>query len=96
IGASIGPILTGALMTQAAGGFAISLLISLLGMAVFTGWRILIDPPVPALDRTPYTPLDQTSPLASELDPRTPAADSSPELSEILTPDVADLPAATS
>jgi MFS family permease len=74
IGAAIGPVLTGIFMTFSEHGFSYSLLASLLGLALFTGFRVLIDPPVPEQDRTPYSALDQNSPVATDLDPRVPDA----------------------
>jgi MFS family permease len=94
IGAAVGPVLTGGLMSLFEHGFSYGLLASLLGLAMFTGFRVLIDPPVPEQDRTPYSAMDQSSPIATDLDPRVPDADEEIADADLLTPDVADLPAA--
>jgi len=94
IGAAIGPIVTGAVMSWTANGFGLSLLVMLLSLTVFTLVRIMMDPPVPKSDRTTYAPMDQTSAVGMDLDPRTPDTDEiGPDTDEQPTPPVSELPA---
>lgn len=75
IGASIGPLLCGAIMhVLPIRGFPIALGLVTIGLAVFTGIRIRRDPPVPPQDRGSFVAVDQSSPGGIDL-PHRPAAD---------------------
>ncbi|MEZ5738170.1 MAG: MFS transporter [Burkholderiaceae bacterium] len=78
IGAAIGPVLTGAAMTWTGAGFPIALATMVLAMTIFTVARIRIDPPVLAQDKTLFAPIEQTSAVAMDLDPRTPTVEPDP------------------
>jgi MFS family permease len=76
IGAAIGPMLAGALMSLAgARSFPLCLAALLVILASLTAWRIRRDQPVPVTERTEFMPLHGTSPAAPEMDPRVPHED---------------------
>ncbi len=72
LGSAVGPVLTGAAISAMPGGFALSLALMALVLAVFTGVRIWLDDPVPVQDKTVFAPMEQGSSVAMDLDPRSP------------------------
>ncbi|TVO58919.1 MFS transporter [Denitromonas halophila] len=72
-GAVIGPVLAGGIIT-AAGARAFPLVLAgmLVGLALFTAWRIRRDAPVPDAELTEFLAVHRTSVMAMEMDPRTP------------------------
>lgn len=81
VGAATGPVITGAMISNLSGGFTMSLSLMALALAVFTLIRIRLDKPVPVQDKSVFAPMDQASPVAMDMDPR--------------SPDVVDLPLET-
>ncbi len=79
IGAAAGPLLCGLVMNALdARGFPVAIGTVTVALAVFTAARIRRDPPVPPDARSAFVPVDQSSPVAMELDPRTPARPARP------------------
>lgn len=72
VGSAIGPIATGAMISNLSDGFTTSLSLMALALAVFTLVRIRLDKPVPAQDKSVFAPMDQASPVSMDLDPRSP------------------------
>ena len=76
LGAAIGPMGTGALMSLT-GPRALPLILAglLLGLVALTVWRILRDAPVAEDERTEFMPVHRTSLAATDMDPRIPHAE---------------------
>jgi len=73
IGAALGPMLVGGLMTLlGTRSFPLCLASMLVVLASLTAWRMRRDEPVPTTERTEFMPLHGTSPMATEIDPRVP------------------------
>jgi len=71
IGATLGPLLIGALMYGlGTTSFPILLAVFLLLLASYTRYRIGADPAVPAAERTEFVPITRTSIEVLEMDPR--------------------------
>lgn len=71
IGATLGPLLIGAVMQVLhASVFPLVLALLLVVLAIYARHRIKVDPAVPAEDRSEFVPMTRTSPVAMELDPR--------------------------
>ena len=72
VGAAAGPMVTGAAMSLWSAGFPAMLAGIAIAMTLFTLWRIRVDPPVPVEERGVFAPVELTSTVAMDLDPRTP------------------------
>lgn len=71
IGASIGPLFAGLIMSlTGAGGLFYFLALVFGGFMLFALWHIRVTPPVPAADRSVFMPMTRTSHTALDLDPR--------------------------
>lgn len=71
IGAIVAPMIMGVLMRGfGPGAFPIAMASLCIVLAVFCAWRIRIEPPVPVADRGPFVPVNESSPAAAQLDPR--------------------------
>ncbi|MBT0960005.1 MFS transporter [Denitromonas iodatirespirans] len=76
-GAVIGPVAAGGVMSAlGARSFPLVLVGMLVVLALFTLWCIRRDAPVPEADRTAFLPVNRTSAMAMEMDPRTPDSSS--------------------
>lgn len=72
-GAVIGPVVAGGVMSAVgARSFPLVLVAMSLALALFTLWRIRRDAPVPDAELTEFLPVNRTSAMAMEMDPRTP------------------------
>lgn len=73
IGAAVGPIMAGGIMSLAGPrSLPLILAVQLLVLLLLTAWRIRRDAPVAPADRTGFMPLHRTSPAATDMDPRIP------------------------
>jgi len=71
IGAIVAPVVIGVLMrTLGPGAFPLAMASLCALLAAFCFWRIRIEPPVPVVDREPFVPVNESSPAAVQLDPR--------------------------
>ena len=71
IGAIVAPVVMGVLMRSfGPGAFPIAMASLCFILAVFCIWRIRIESPVPVADRGPFVPINEASPAAAHLDPR--------------------------
>ncbi len=71
IGAIVAPMVLGVLMRQfGPGAFPLAMALLCVLLALFCFWRIRIEPPVPVMDREPFVPVNESSPAAVQLDPR--------------------------
>jgi MFS family permease len=71
VGATIGPIVASALMEAVgAAGLFLFTAVSAIGLALFALWRLRTRPPVPAEEKTPFTPGPGAAMMLAELDPR--------------------------
>ncbi len=71
IGATLGPLLIGAIMQALhASVFPLVLALLLVALAIYARHRIKVDPAVPADERSEFVPMTRTSPVAMALDPR--------------------------
>ena len=74
IGASIGPLICGAIMQLLdSRGFPVALGLVSVALAAFCALRVRRDPPVPPASRGAFVPVDQSSPGTIEPAPRAPA-----------------------
>lgn len=72
-GAAIGPVLTGAIMSQLGNlMLPISMAVMAIILAVFVAWRIRVKNAVPDAELTAFVPVNRTSAMAMDMDPRTP------------------------
>ncbi len=71
IGASLGPLFAGLIMSlTGAGGLFYFLALVLGGFVLFAVWHIRVTPPAPSADRSVFIPMTRTSHAALDLDPR--------------------------
>src|SRR5690606_34406889 len=71
IGAIVAPMVMGVLMRSfGPGAFPIAMSSLCAMLAAFCIWRIRIESPVPVADRGPFVPINESSPAAAHLDPR--------------------------
>ncbi len=72
-GAAVGPVLTGAIMSQLGNlMLPISMAVMAIILAVFVAWRIRVKNAVPDAELTVFVPVNRTSAMAMDMDPRTP------------------------
>ncbi len=72
IGSATGPIITGAALAALDNGFPIALASMALLLALFTIRCLIRDAPVPESEKTVFAPMETVSPVAMDLDPRSP------------------------
>lgn len=73
VGAMAGPVLAGGVMSMlGARTLPLVLAAMLVGLVFFTLWRIRRDAPVPDEELSEFLPVQRTSAMAMEMDPRTP------------------------
>src|SRR5690606_37496944 len=71
IGAIVAPVAMGVMMRSfGPAAFAIAMASLCALLTAFCAWRIRIEPPVPVADREPFVPVNESSPAAVHLDPR--------------------------
>ncbi len=71
IGAIVAPMIMGVMMRSfGPGAFPIAMASLCVLLTAFCTWRIRIEPPVPVADREPFVPVNESSPAAVHLDPR--------------------------
>jgi MFS family permease len=71
IGAIVSPMLIGLLMRSSGpAAFPIAMASLCAMLAAFCVWRMRLDAPVPVADREPFVPVNESSPAAVQLDPR--------------------------